>query len=164
MDKPAPNNPHLHDWLDTTLSRTKPFDPFQFDQRMAMESLSAGFGPLKALTVYQMALVQLASRRAQAYLGVPQRLSRCRTHQDVMEEQMRFWQTAMGQYQDSLNLITKAWSEAFAMPAQMAAQGMGFPGQPGDSQSGLIKFPSSNQPNSPSPTNGSKPPSRRLNA
>ncbi len=50
---------------------------------------------MKALTVQQMELLTLASRRAQAYLGIPQRLSRCRTHSDLVNEQMRFWQTAI---------------------------------------------------------------------
>ena len=142
MDKPAPNNPHLHDWLDTSLNRPKVFDPFQFDHRLALDTLSAGFGPMKAITAQQMALIQLASRRAQAYLGVPQRLSRCRTHQDVVEEQMRFWQTAMAQYQDSATLIYKAWTDAFSMPSQTAVSEAMLAGKPGDSQNGFIQFPS----------------------
>jgi hypothetical protein len=135
MDKPSPNNPHLHDWLGTPSFAPKPFDPTQFDARQVLEAMSAGFGPMKALTVQQMELVTLASRRAQAYLAIPQRLSRCRTHQDLLNEQMRFWQTAMSQYQDSTTRIANAWSELFAALPTAAAQaapapGVTFPARP----------------------------------
>jgi hypothetical protein len=135
MDKPSPNNPHLHDWLGSPSFAAKPFDPAQFDPRQVLETMSAGFGPMKALTVQQMELVTLASRRAQAYLAIPQRLSRCRTHQDLLNEQMRFWQTAMSQYQDSTSRIATAWSELFAALPMSAAQavpgaGVTFPAKP----------------------------------
>ena len=68
--------------------------------KQILDGMSAGMGPMKALTVQQMELLTLISRRAQAYLGIPQRLSRCRTHSDLVNEQMRFWQTATSQYQD----------------------------------------------------------------
>jgi hypothetical protein len=114
MDKPSPNNPHLHDWLGTQNFSTRPYDPMSFDPKQMLEGLSAGFGPAKALTVQQVELIRLASRRAQAYLGIPQRLSRCRTQSDLLNEQMLFWQTAMGQYQDATTRIANAWSELFA--------------------------------------------------
>jgi hypothetical protein len=114
MDKPSPNNPHLHDWLGTQTFAAKPFDPMSLDPKQMLEGLSAGFGPMKALTVQQVELIRLASRRAQAYLSIPQRLSRCRTHSDLVNEQMLFWQAAMGQYQDATTRIANAWSELFA--------------------------------------------------
>ena len=114
MDKPSPNNPHLHDWLGTQAFAAKPFDPMSLDPKQMLEGLSAGFGPMKALTVQQVELIRLASRRAQAYLSIPQRLSRCRTHSDLVNEQMLFWQAAMGQYQDATTRIANAWSELFA--------------------------------------------------
>lgn len=54
----------------------------------------------------------LASRRAQAYLEVPARLAQCRTPQDLLAEQMRFWQTAMAQYQDSSRKMVALWGQA----------------------------------------------------
>jgi hypothetical protein len=122
MDKPSPNNPHLHDWLGTQSFAPKPFDT-SFDPKQMMEGLSAGFGPMKALTVQQMELMTLASRRAQAYLGIPQRLSRCRTHADILNEQMRFWQTAMSQYQDATSRIAAAWGDLFSTVTQSAGAG-----------------------------------------
>ncbi len=114
MDKPSPNNPHLHDWLGTQNFAAKPFDPMAFDPKQIMDGMSAGMGPMKALTIQQMELMTFFSRRAQALLGIPQRLSRCRTSADLINEQMRFWQTAMSQYQDASTRIVSAWSEAFA--------------------------------------------------
>lgn len=114
MDKPSPNNPHMHDWLGTQTMGPKPFDPMSFDPKQMLDGMSAGMGPMKALTIQQMELMTFFSRRAQAFLGIPQRLSRCRTTSDLINEQMRFWQTAMSQYQDSSTRIANAWSEAFA--------------------------------------------------
>lgn len=129
MDKPSPNNPHLHDWLGTQSFAAKPFDPMMFDPKQMLEGMSAGFGPMKALTVQQVELIRLASRRAQAYLSIPQRLSRCRTHSDLVNEQMLFWQTAMGQYQDATSRIANAWSEMFAALPQ-APSGAVAPSSP----------------------------------
>lgn len=114
MDKPSPNNPHLHDWLGTQNFAPKPFDAMGFDPKQIMDGMSAGMGPMKALTIQQLELMTFFSRRAQAVLGIPQRLSRCRTSADLLNEQMRFWQTAMAQYQDASTRIVSAWSEAFA--------------------------------------------------
>lgn len=113
MDKPSPNSPHMHDWLSPQSYKQKTFER-PFDPKQILESMSAGFGPMKALTVQQMELLTLMSRRAQAYLGIPQRLSRCRTHNDLMNEQMRFWETAQTQYQDATTRVVNAWSELFA--------------------------------------------------
>jgi hypothetical protein len=118
MDKPSPNNPHLHDWLSEPKLTAKSFDANAFDPKQILETLSAGFGPMKVLTVQQMELITLASRRAQAYLGIPQRLARCRTQSDVVQEQMRFWQTASSQYQDTTSRIANAWAELFAQLPQ----------------------------------------------
>jgi len=114
MDKPSPNNPHLHDWLSEPNLAVKPLDANAFDPKQILDVMSAGFGPMKALTVQQMEIITLVSRRAQAYLGIPQRLARCRTQSDVVREQTRFWQTASSQYHDSTTRIVNAWAELFA--------------------------------------------------
>jgi len=132
MDKPSPNNPHMHDWLGTQTMGPKPFEPMAFDPKQIMDGMSAaGMGPMKALTIQQMELMTFFSRRAQAVLGIPQRLSRCRTAADLVNEQTRFWQTAMSQFQDATTRIASAWSEAFAssLPtgAGLASGGVVFP-------------------------------------
>jgi hypothetical protein len=126
MDKPSPNNPHMHDWLGTQSMGPKPFESMAFDPKQMMDGLSAaGMGPMKALTIQQMELMTFFSRRAQAYLGLPQRMSRCRTSADLVNEQMRFWQTAMSQYQDASTRIASAWSDAFASLPTGAGAGAG---------------------------------------
>ena len=52
------------------------------------------------------------NRRAQAYIEIPSRLSRCRSPQDLMAEQTRFMQTAFQQYQESSKRIMEAWAQA----------------------------------------------------
>jgi hypothetical protein len=148
MDKPSPNNPHLHDWLSEPKLAAKPFDANAFDPKQILEGLSASFGPMKVLTVQQMEFITLASRRAQAYLGIPQRLARCRTQSDVVQEQMRFWQTASSQYQDTTSRIANAWAELFAHLPQAAGPmsnvaGIAFP-KPGASSCAPPK-PASNR-------------------
>jgi hypothetical protein len=152
MDKPSPNNPHVHDWLGTQSFEPKSFEN-PFDPKQILDGMSAGMGPMKALTVQQMELLTLISRRAQAYLGIPQRLSRCRTHSDLVNEQMRFWQTATSQYQDSTSRIAHAWSELFQNLPQ-AGRGAGgttnsvsFPKKPEtgrDRTADLIRMPGAN--------------------
>lgn len=132
MDKPSPNNPHLHDWLSTQSYAPMPFDG-SLDPKQVLENMTAGFGPMKALTMQQMELLTLMSRRAQAYLGIPQRLSRCRTQSDLINEQLRFWQTAQSQYQDATSRIANAWSDLFAtlpQAGQVASAGLTFPKRP----------------------------------
>jgi hypothetical protein len=152
MDKPSPNNPHVHDWLGTQSFEPKPFEN-PFDPKQILDGMSAGFGPMKVLTVQQMELLTLMSRRAQAYLGIPQRLSRCRTHSDLVNEQMRFWQTATSQYQDSTSRIANAWSELFQTLPQAGrgagvTSGVTFPRKPETAQrdrtADLIRMPAAN--------------------
>lgn len=131
MDKPSPHNPHMHDWLSPQ-SYSKTSVEGAFDPKQMMEHMSAGFGPMKVLTVQQMELLTLMSRRAQAYLGIPQRLSRCRTQSDLINEQMRFWNTAQSQYQDCTSRIVNAWSELFASLPRTGAP---------SSASGTVVFP-----------------------
>lgn len=117
MDESSPS-PHVHDWLSSQSFKPRSFDQNPFDPRQILDGMTAGFGPMKALTVQQLEMMTLLSRRAQAYLGIPQRLSRCRTQSDVFNEQMRFWQTAMSQYQEAATRISSGWSEAFASLAE----------------------------------------------
>jgi hypothetical protein len=139
MDKPSPDNPNLHDWLGTIGAGPKPFDAGAFDPKLILETLSAGIGPMKAMAIQQTELGTLASRRAQAYLGIPQRLTRCRTRQDLFDEQMRFWQTAMSQYQESATRICQAWSDVFKVSQTASASSVAFPQRPTDRKPHLIK-------------------------
>jgi phasin protein len=62
-------------------------------------ALAQAYEPLfKGLARWQLEVLTLSSRRAQAYLEMPSRLAQCRTPQDLAGEQMRFLQTAYQQY------------------------------------------------------------------
>lgn len=130
-----------HDWLSTTPRKHAYFDPTHFDHRTAIEAFSAGLGPMKAMALSQMEVATLASRRTQAYMTIPTRLARCRSRQDLVEEQLRFWQTAIEQYQESTSRIFQAWSDIWGFqPFQPAAASA--PGRSHDSErNGLIHLP-----------------------
>lgn len=52
-----------------------------------------------------------ATRRAQAYVELPARLGQCRSPQDLLEEQMRFWQTMTQQYAECSQKILQIWAD-----------------------------------------------------
>jgi hypothetical protein len=86
----------------------------------SLDTMSNGMGPMKAAARAQLELLGLMSRRAQAYMEIPSRLSRCRSPQDLMSEQARFWQIAFQQYQESTHKIMEAWGQALVMPQAAA--------------------------------------------
>lgn len=88
----------------------QPFDPSSFTAPVGVEQMMRGF------TRGQLESQQLLARRAQAYLELPGRMSQCRTPQDLMQEQMRFWQTAFQQYSESSRRILSAWSQPTPAP------------------------------------------------
>lgn len=79
------------------------------------QSVSPMMGPMKAMARWQLETMGLMSRRAQAYMEIPSRLSRCRSPQDLMSEQTRFMQTAFQQYQESSKRIMEAWAQVTPM-------------------------------------------------
>ncbi|MFV0369745.1 MAG: hypothetical protein ACK5KM_14930 [Hyphomicrobiaceae bacterium] len=64
----------------------------------------------------QLELQGLMFRRAQAYLELPSRMAQCRTMQDLMAEQQRFFQTCLGQYSQSSQQIMSTWAPLFQLP------------------------------------------------
>jgi hypothetical protein len=111
------------------------FGPFgqMFDAYFnGMQSLAQGFGsqavdaqaigsqvtgPAKAVARCQLEAMGLMSRRAQAYMDIPARIARCKTPQDLMNEQMAFWKAAAEQYTESSQRIAEAWGQAILLPA-----------------------------------------------
>lgn len=67
---------------------------------------------LKGAAQAQLEVVGFWNRRAQAYLDIPSRLQQVRGPQDLLAEQMRFWQTAFTQYQDSSRKLMKLYAAA----------------------------------------------------
>lgn len=76
-----------------------------FQQMPAMNPMAAIEPMLKGMARCQLEAIGFAAKRAQAYMEIPSRLALVRTPQDLMNEQMRFWQTAVQQYQDGSRRI-----------------------------------------------------------
>jgi len=53
----------------------------------------------------------LATRRAQAYVELPVRLSQCRTPKELADEQMRFWQNMTQQYAECSQKVMRIWTD-----------------------------------------------------
>jgi len=64
---------------------------------------------------YNLELFGLMTRRTRAWLEVPTRLSQCRTPNDLVNEQLRFWQAAVQDYADGAKRLALAFS-SFAAP------------------------------------------------
>ena len=85
-----------------------------------MQSYAGGFDKasqcwdpvVKSLAQANLEVIGFWNRRAQAYLDIPVRLQQCRSPQDLVAEQMRFWQTAFTQYQDSSRKVIKLYAAA----------------------------------------------------
>jgi hypothetical protein len=87
-----------------------------------LEAMGQAYEPFtKNLARAQLEVMGLLSRRAQACMEIPSRLSLCRTPQDLANEQMRFWRTAYVEYSDSMGRMTEAMA-ALAAPALAFAQ------------------------------------------
>lgn len=67
---------------------------------------------MKSMAQVQLEIIGFWNRRAQAYLDLPSRLQQSRGPQDLVAEQMRFWQTAFTQYQDSSRKLMKLYASA----------------------------------------------------
>lgn len=123
-------------------------DPFKL-YFSGLENMSQGMGPMRIMARSQLEMMGLMSRRAQAYMEIPSRLSRCRSPQDLVNEQMRFWQTAFQQYQESSQKVMQAWSQMAAAPMQTAP----FASQPRRERD-YISFPNTKGTNGATPPRG----------
>lgn len=73
-----------------------------------------------ALTImarFQCETMGLLTRRAQAYVDLPRALAQCHSPEDLLSEQVRFWQVAQRQYAESYERA-------------LAALPVGEPGEP----------------------------------
>lgn len=129
----------VHDWLKTITSKNEVFENLHLEPRHVLEAFTAGLAPLKALTVIQMEMITWSSRRAQAVLSIPQRLSGCKTHEDLLEEHNRFWQTAYTQNQEAAFRIAQAWSDLLGIPSSFTSS---KDTKTEHGTQSLIKFPS----------------------
>lgn len=78
---------------------------------------------VKGMARWNLEVFGFMSRRAQAYVEIPSRLSQCRSPQDLVKEQNRFWTTAVEQYMDMSRRLTQVSAQMMAAaPAGPAAR------------------------------------------
>jgi hypothetical protein len=65
---------------------------------------------------WNLELFGLLARRSQAWLEVPTRLMQCKTPGDLVNEQVRFWQSAAADYTEGSRRLSAAWGACAAMP------------------------------------------------
>ena len=87
-----------------------------------LDALSQGLGPVKGLARWQLEMAGFMSRRAQALMEFPSRMSQCRTPQDFSNEQMRFWREALEQCSESSHRMAEAWGQML-MPFAAGGEG-----------------------------------------
>src|SRR6185369_13186465 len=77
-----------------------------------LDTMLRGYEPaLKGISRWNLEVFGLTARRAQAWLEVGSRLSRCKTPVEVLSEQGKFWQTAASDYVESSKRLAAAWSQ-----------------------------------------------------
>lgn len=113
-----------------------------------LEKMTQSMSPYKGFAKAQVEMMGLMSRRAQAYLEIPTRVSRCRSPQDLVTEQMRFWQTAFQQYAETSNKIMEAYRQGFTAAAANAPVAFSAPVP---RQRDYINFPDARSANGATP-------------
>ena len=80
----------------------------------ALEAASVAFTPMKSVARAQAEMIGFMSRRTRACFEAPAQLISCRNPQDVLHEQMRFWDLAAEQYNETSKRIVEAWTPVAA--------------------------------------------------
>jgi hypothetical protein len=93
----------------------------QFENMMSQFWNMAGDGGatryMRALAQANVEMVGLLGRRSRAYLDLPTHLARCRSPQQIVEEQAKFFQDMLHDYQVTNDRMVNCWMEAAAQPA-----------------------------------------------
>lgn len=82
---------------------------------------------MRSVARCQLEMQGLMARRAQAYLELPGRITQCRTPQELVQEQTRFWQTAAEQYSECSRKVFGAWAQMFNLPSAFDQRSAGAP-------------------------------------
>lgn len=84
------------------LNGSSPVQSFYQMYFSGLDTLSQTYDPVtKSFARGQLEFMGLVNRRAQAVLDIPNRLGQCRTPQDLVNEQLRYWRTAYEQYSET---------------------------------------------------------------
>ena len=108
----------------------------------------------------QLEMQGLMSRRAQAYLELPSRVSQCRTPQELVQEQTRFWQNAVEQYSECSRRVFGAWAQMLQMPVPSDSSGRSGK----ETRRDYLSFPDSKSTNGLAPSASTPTPSLGKNA
>ena len=82
-----------------------------------LDKFAKGYEPaLKGVGRWNLELIGLYTRRSREWLDVPTRLTRCKTPVDVVNEQVRFWQTATAQYVEASHRLAAAFGACAVAP------------------------------------------------
>ncbi len=82
-----------------------------------LDSLSQTYEPAtKNFARGQLEFMGLMNRRAQAILEISSRLGQCRTPQDLVNEQLRYWRTAYEQYSETAGRMMELMTPLGASP------------------------------------------------
>lgn len=73
---------------------------------------------MRALAQANVEMVGLIGRRSRAYLDLPTHLAQCRTPQQILEEQAKFFQEMLHDYQVTNDRMVNCWIEATAPSEQ----------------------------------------------
>ena len=89
-----------------------------------LDRIAKAYEPaFKGIAQYNLELAGLMTRRAQAWLEMPASLGRCKTPQDLLGEQMRFWQTAAAHYTQSQQRLAATLGTFAVLPGLNGAAG-----------------------------------------
>jgi hypothetical protein len=90
--------------------KSGPFGNFNQAYVNNLDSAAKGFEPvLRGMALWNLEVLGLMTRRARAWAEIPSRLSQCKTPQDVVREQMQFWQAAAHDYTDGAQRLSVAF-------------------------------------------------------
>jgi hypothetical protein len=77
----------------------------------ALDQLIKGYEPaLRNAGRFNLEVMGLMTRRAQAWLELPSRVGQCKTPQDLVGEQLRFWQAAAQDYTEGSRRLAATFS------------------------------------------------------
>jgi len=94
-----------------------PFANLWLTYSNAVDAMAKGYEPVAlGLGRCQLELMTLGLRRMQAWLNRPTQVTRCRTPQAAIAEQLSFWQTANTQYAESSQRLLAALLSTAATP------------------------------------------------
>lgn len=89
----------------------------------AFGSASKAFEPaIKSMARCNIEMLSLMNRRTQAYLELPAQLAQCKGPQDMVDAQMRFWQSAADDIADGRRRIAAALGQAQPHAADLIAR------------------------------------------